>query len=354
MRKSVIFILSSILTITTFGQSQTFEVFGTIKGQYNSKMYFFYDGNYKQKDSIAADIKNGKFYFKASAPLPIQVRFHLDQQSYIQDVFIDSKKIFITCSNKIDIYGKDKDTLNMFTITEVKGSKTESLKRNFENWLTTVNASTKPVDERQQEYYEKLYDFASKHTSSKVSAYLIGKASKLRYSQVTSLNSLLDRSLQTTFEGKSVTQLLNRLDKSKNKAIGKAFLDVILKDTSGTEISTKDLRGKYVLVDFWASWCKPCRAMNPDLKTLYSKLKGKSFEILGVSFDKDQSKWRGAIIKDGLPWFQVIDEKGFSGALGEHYDIEAIPQSILLGTDGKILGVGLSAKEVEEIIVKAL
>lgn len=351
MLKTAIFILASILSITALGQNQTFEVFGTIKGQYNSKIYFFYDGNYRQRDSIAADIKNGKFYFKASASFPIQLRFTLDQQSYIQDVFVDNKKIFLSCSNKIEIYGKDKDTMNIFTITEVKGSKMESLKRNFENWLTTLNAFDKTEEEKKQEYYDKLYEFVSKNPSNKVSPYLIGKASKLRYSQVNSLNSLLDSSLQKTFEEKSVTQLLNRLDKSKNKAIGSAFLDVVLKDTSGTAISTKDLRGKYILVDFWASWCKPCRDKNPDLKTLYNKLKDKNFEILGVSFDKDQSKWRGAIIKDGLTWMQVIDEKGFSGALGEHYDIEGIPQSILLGVDGKILGVGLSAKEVIEKVL---
>jgi len=341
-----------LLPIFSFGQEQTFEVFGTVSGKYHSKIYFFYEGNHRKKDSINAEIKNGKFYFKAKASLPIQARFHLDQTSYIQDVFIEGRKIYLTCSNKLGI--SDKDTMNMFTIINVKGSKSETLKRNFENWLTELKASDKPEAEKNQQYYDRLYKLVSNNPKNKISPYLISKASSLPYSQVSTLRSLVDTSLNNTFEGKSVVKLLNSLDKTRNEAIGTAFFDVILKDSFGTDLNTQNLRGKYILVEFWASWCKPCREANPDLKTLYSKLQDRDFEILGVSFDKDEKKWKAAIIKDGLPWKQVIDEKGFSGALGRHYDIEAIPQNMLLDKEGKIMGVELSADEIEEILKKLM
>ncbi len=313
-------------------------------------MYFFYEGNYKQKDSICAEIRDGRFYFKATAHLPIQARFHLDQNSYIVDVYIESSKTYLNCANKIDIYGKDKDTLNMFFITKVVGSKSETLKREFENSLAVLKASGKSEEEKSQDYYEKLHDFIRKHSKDKVSPYLLGKASMLRFSQVRALNDLIDSSLYRTFEGKGVTKLLNSLDKTKNKSIGTAFLDVTLKDTLGIFVNTKDLRGKFILVDFWASWCKPCRQANPALKALYSNLKDKDFDIIGISWDQDWTKWKQAIIKDSLPWKQVVDEKGKYGDLGSYYDIEAIPDNILIDKEGKILGVGLSGKEIEEIV----
>ena len=348
---SIFFLL---LSAFAFGQSQTFEVFGTIKGDFHSNIYFFYEGNHKQKDSIGARIKDGKFYFKATAYLPIQARFHLDQHSYIADVYIESKKTYLSCVNKIDIYGIDKDTLNMFFVTKVTGSKSETLKREFEKDLALLKASGKSKEEKIDEYYKKLYDFLRSHPKNKVSPYLLAKATMLRHSQVSTLKALIDSSLYSTFEGMGVVKLLNSLDKTKNRSIGTAFLDVTLKDTSGIIVNTKDFRGKFILVDFWASWCKPCREANPALKALYTTLADKEFDIIGVSWDEDWAKWKQAIIKDGLLWKQVVDEKGKYGDLGSYYDLEAIPDNILIDKEGKILGVNLSPKEIEQIVLKVI
>ena len=349
MRKLLI-LLMLILPFVSYCQSQSFEVFGTITGTYNSRVYLFYNDNYKQKDSISAEIKDGKFYIKATAALPIQGRFHLDQQSYIQDVYLDGKMIFLSCTNRIQVHGRDKDTINDFRITGVKGSKTENLKRGFEDWLTALKSSGKTEEEKNKLYYDRLYAFARQNPKTKVSPYLIGKASSLRYSQIKTLSRLIDSTLFTTFEGKGITKLLNSLDKAKNKAVGNTFLDVVLQDAAGASFDIKELRGKFVLVDFWASWCGPCRKAFPELKELYDTLKGKDFVIIGISLDKNKDQWKAALSKEGLPWKQLIDEKGFNGQLALYYDIEAVPTGFLLDKEGRIMGTDLTIKEILEMI----
>lgn len=286
--------------------------------------------------------------------MPIQGRLHMDQQSLITDIYIDNSKTYIKCTTKMNIFNKGQDTLNLLSVTSVKNSNTDKLKSEFETWLEKLKKSKTSDEDKREAYYEKLSDFIKKRPKNKLSPYLLGKASSLLYSQVKELCTLIDTSLNKTFETKSIKNLLNQLDKSKNSAIGVVFQDFALKDSSGHEIDLKQFRGKYRLIVCWASWCKPCRVEHPDLNVLYEKYKGKGFEMIGVSLDKEKEKWTKAIIKDGLNWTQVIDQKVFDGEMAKYYGIEAIPTNFLLDKEGKILGVGLTPKEIEQMIGKLL
>ncbi len=111
--------------------------------------------------------------------------------------------------------------------------------------------------------------------------------------------------------------------------------------------SLKQMRGKVVLVDFWASWCGPCRRENPNVKALYSKYKDKGFEILGVSLDRDGEAWKAAIAADGLPWPHISDLKGWQSDHAALYSVTSIPQTILLDRDGKIIQRNLRGEALE-------
>jgi thiol-disulfide isomerase/thioredoxin len=334
----------------TGGPVRHFEISGTISGEYQGKIYLFFEDHYPQKDSISSEIKNGKFHFSGDIPMPVLCRIHLDQESLIGDFFMDAPTLSLACTNKIALFKNEKlqsDTLNNLTITRVEGSATEDLKSNFEKQLTELMASNQSAGAKDTAYFDMLTAFVKKNPKNKVSPYLVGKATTLSYSRVNEIAALIDPSLDGSFESRTVAGLLNWLDKTKNKAIGAAFHDVVLSDTSGRPVNTTRFRGNFVLVEFWASWCGPCRANNPSVKALYEKYKENKFEILGVSWDTDQDKWKKAIVKDRLSWPQTIDPKK---ELGNFYAIEAIPANMLLDKNGRILGVGLSNEEIEKYI----
>jgi peroxiredoxin len=123
--------------------------------------------------------------------------------------------------------------------------------------------------------------------------------------------------------------------------------EISLLSPEGDSVSLSDLRGKVVLIDFWASWCGPCRKENPNVKRVYDKFKDKGFEIYGVSLDDNAGRWKAAIAKDGLPWYHVSDLKGWRSSAAQLYGVHSIPQTFLIDKDGTIIKAGLRGPELE-------
>ena len=124
--------------------------------------------------------------------------------------------------------------------------------------------------------------------------------------------------------------------------------EINLPQVDGTPLALSSLRGKYVLIDFWASWCGPCRQENPEVVRLYNRYKDKGFEIYGVSLDESKEQWRSAIQKDGLPWRHVSDLKGAAGVAIQLYDVQTIPKTVLLDKEGKIIALDLRGGALAE------
>jgi len=131
-------------------------------------------------------------------------------------------------------------------------------------------------------------------------------------------------------------------------SIGKSAPDIILPDPNGNSMSLSSLRGKYVLIDFWASWCKPCRAENPNVVRLYNQYKGENFEILGVSLDKQKNAWLQAIDKDKLSWKHVSDLMFWQSPVVKLYNISGIPHTLLIDGEGKIIAKNLRGKQLAD------
>lgn len=125
-------------------------------------------------------------------------------------------------------------------------------------------------------------------------------------------------------------------------------LDFILPTINGDSVRLSSLKGKVVLLDFWASWCGPCRVSNKSLVKLYSKYKDQGFEILGVSLDEDKGDWKKAITKDKISWLQVNDTGGWEAMAAMKWNIEALPASFLINREGDIVAIDLEKKELEK------
>ena len=161
------------------------------------------------------------------------------------------------------------------------------------------------------------------------------------------LFKLLPATVQTSPTGKT---LATRLDIAKKTSVGVMAMDFTQNDTAGVAVSLSSLRGKYVLVDFWASWCGPCRGENPNIVKAFNQYKDKGFHILGVSLDRpgQKDKWMKAIHDDNLTWTHVSDLQFWDNAVAKQYGIQGIPYSFLLDPTGKIIAKNLRGEELQK------
>ena len=196
-------------------------------------------------------------------------------------------------------------------------------------------------------------EYAKNHPASYVAAFEVYQ--KFSYNpDAAELDSVYNdsaMSIQNSYFGKKIKKVL---DIAKKTAMGNAAPEFAQNDASGKSVSLASFKGKYVLVDFWASWCGPCRAENPNVLKAYSKYHPKGFDILGVSLDEKKDKWEEAIKKDNLNWTQVSDLQGWKNSVAVLYGVQAIPMNFLIDKDGKIIAKGLRGDDLGKKLSEVL
>lgn len=137
-------------------------------------------------------------------------------------------------------------------------------------------------------------------------------------------------------------------------SVGETVPDIALPDQRGAVKKLSELRGKVVLIDFWASWCGPCRRSNKDLASLYAKYRDKGFEIYAISLDMSKGDWKDAIAEDKMTWLQVIEASGWEGNISAKWNITQIPTSFLVDQQGKLIAVDPSKSKIESFLKRNL
>ncbi|WP_454801688.1 redoxin domain-containing protein [Mucilaginibacter phyllosphaerae] len=386
--KKFLFAIAAFLPALAFAQNaQPFTIkskFTNINGPAKAYLVYYLGAN---NVTDSATIVNGEFKFDGVVMDPVNASLFIDHKNlgfakYIEQNFPDggpSKSAdglsFFLEKGNINIAGKD----SMAT-ADVVGSPTNDDNKALKSQLKVIidkakviaqEAQKAPAEQQrsaafqntmqgkyktlQAEQKNVLKNFIGTHPASYISLLALSSVSgpSPDVAEVEPLYNQLSADIKNSEGGK---QLKMSIDALKLTSIGAVAPDFSQNDVNGKPVQLSSFKGKYVLVDFWASWCGPCRQENPNVVKLFNKYKGKGFTVLGVSLDKPDGKaaWLAAIKNDGLTWTQVSDLKGWSNLAAGLYGVRSIPQNFLIDPQGKIVAKDLRGDDLDSTLEKLL
>lgn len=366
MRKNILITLLVLAGLLSCAKPEGFIIKGIIHGRDSGKIKLLRYSGEKYITEDSANIVNGKFELKGKTDLPELRLISLDTKKVVAQFFAENGEIYVKIDadsiNKAGIKGSKSDeeyaTLtkefmnNTREIQVIQNKFMEAQQKHDDQGIKQAQADYQAVVQNQDVYVK---NFIREHRKSTVSplAALMQFSQEISAHEIDTLINFLDPSIHKSIY---VTELKKIADRLRVTEIGSIAPDFTLNTPEGTPFSLSALKGKIVLIDFWASWCKPCRLENPNVVAIYNQYKNKGFDILGVSLDKEKEAWIKAIADDKLAWHHVSDLKFWQCDVAVKYGIQAIPFTLLLDKDGKIIAKNLRGealgKKLEEIFGK--
>lgn len=358
---ATIILFSTSLSVVAQTSNGKFELNGKLTGKSNGLIYLYYKNasNAWVKDS--SSLNNGKFSFKGSADGPRMSTLQLKEEKRNED---NTVMFFLEPAvMHVDL------TLNDFGNAQFTGSETQNdygalVSKKWEirkRWKVVMDTLTE-VNKRSNTQFQELKDwvlqpytaemealdlnFFKEHPQSYATAYLLRfYVSKFALDTLQMYYDRLGSQLQQSPYAREFASAIQKLRAGSPGSVASNFTAT---DINGKQLSLSDYKGNYVLLDFWASWCVPCRKGNPHLKELYSKYKDKGIEFIGISDDdRNHNAWKKAVAMDGLPWRHVLRgldmEKRMKNEpnpndISEKFGISTLPTKILIDPNGKIIG----------------
>lgn len=363
MKNTIYLLIAVAFLMSCGGPKDQFTIKGDVAGTDTGMVYLqkFDTGQWLTVDS--SRIEKGKFTFTGKIALPEMWHIALQEKEIFVPLFIENGAIEVTIFP---------DSIEKST---VKGSPTHDV---YEQYLATV----KPVDQEMEKVYgewkaartvgdtaameradsvstvldarmkELLKNFILSNGKSVVAPYLVTRNSwQFELPELEEIAATFDTALAQSQYAQTV---MKRIGILQSVAVGQIAPDFTMSDSLGNPVALSSLKGKVLLVDFWASWCGPCRAENPNVVKAYKAFSKKGFDILGVSFDQNREKWLKAVKSDQLTWNHVSDLKGWGNAAGKLYGVNSIPASVLLDKDMRIVARNLRGEELTAKLTELL
>ncbi len=362
--RSIYLLVLGIFLLASCSNNDSYKIEGKVENVAEGWIFIkkVVENELKSVDSV--ELKDGKFTFEGKQDSPEMVYVMMAEQRQPLMLFLENAKIELTVNfdsiagAKVTGSKSHEQYVEFNTKLEPFSKKQEELYNQYmEAQMSQDSAKVAGIIAQYDKLYEEqkvaIKDYIKANTASFVAAYVA--KSHLSYElDFGGLDSLLAQFDASIANSSYITDMKSRADVLRKVAVGQPAPDFSLPDTTGTMVSLSSFKGKYLLIDFWAAWCRPCRAENPNVVALYKDYKDKGFEILGVSFDSKKEDWVEAIKVDGITWTQISDLKYWNCEAGKLYGVNSIPHTILLDKEGIIIAKNLRGEELRAKIAELL
>lgn len=358
-----ILIISFLLIVAACSNKPEYQIKGTIKSDFNGLVYLkkFEDRSYIIIDSCT--VTNGTFKFKGTVELPDMYSIWLDDQKRRKDFCLENAKYEMKIEDKIssaEISGSVlQNAINTFTsgMTSIEQSERELISQLRSSWKdSTVLEETKEklkedLSALRKNKVQFAKDFVTEGTNNPYSLTVLNIYIRnfLTIDQLDSTYQTLTAKVQKTTFGQ---RLAKEIENTRLSAVGQPYIDFEVPNVDGNIIKLSEVvkDNKLVFVDFWASWCAPCRASIPHLKELYTQYHDKGLEIVAVSYDSERDSWIKAIDNEELEWLNGSNLQGWGCPTALQYAVRGIPATVLISSDGKIVARNLRGNALKNKI----